>query len=191
MRPLIDAPATSNVGCVLEVICVDKIMIRRIRPAQHRKTLGVFFPRERSGIDDCAAERRTVPAHEFGERMDDNIRTILNGPQQDGCWYSVVYYQWNAVTVRYARQRLDVRDVSRRIADAFAEDSTGVLIDQLLYCGRIIGVRKANCDTLIGQNIGEQCMCCAIKLWDRNDVTAQFRQVQHRIIDSSLPRGHT
>ena len=79
------------------MVGVDQIVIRGVRPAEHRETLSVLLPGELAAVDDDAAERRAVPAHELRQGMHDDVGAVFDRPQQDGRGNRVVDDQRNAV----------------------------------------------------------------------------------------------
>ena len=101
---------------------VDQAVIGVIGLAEHRKASRVLCPGKVAAIDDDAAERCAMPAHELGERVHHDIGAVLDRPQQHRRGHGVIHHKRDAVPVRHPRQRLDIADVAGRIADAFAED---------------------------------------------------------------------
>ncbi len=152
------------------MIGVDQTVIGRVRLAEHRETLGVLLPGKLAAVDDGAAERGAVPAHELGQRMHHDVGAVFDRPQQDRRGDRVVDDQRHAVFVGHARQRFDVADISRRIADTFAKDRPRLVVDQLLDILGTIRFREADRDSLAWQNVSEQCVGGAVELRNRDDV---------------------
>ena len=75
-----------------------------------------------------------MTAHEFGQRVHDDVGTVIDRAQQDGRCDGVIDDQWNALPVRDLRQRLDVADVPGRIPDALAEHRTRILDRSAFRC---------------------------------------------------------
>ena len=98
--------------------------------------------------------------------MDHDVGAVVDWPQQNRRRHGVVDNQRNAVLVGYPGQRLDIADVSGGIADAFAKDRPGLVVNVLFDGVRTIRCGKADRDALIGQKMGEQRMCRAIELRD-------------------------
>jgi len=94
------------------------------------------------------------------------------------------------VVVGHAGQGLDVADVARGIADAFAEDRPRPVVDELRDRVGALRGREADGDPLTGQEVGEQGVGGAVELWNRNDVAAQISDVDRRIVDRRLARAH-
>ena len=95
--------------------------------------------------------------------MHHNVRPVLDRPQQDGSGHRVVYDQRHAMLVGDTGQRLDIADVSRRIADALAKDSARLVVNQFFYIFGPVRFRKAYRDALTGQQISEQCMSAFLR----------------------------
>ena len=146
----------------------------------------MLFPGEPSAVHDRSTKRRAVPAHELCQGMHDDVRAVIDRLQKDRGCNGVVDDQRNAMLVRDARQLFDVADVARRVADAFAEHGPGVVVDQALDGVGTVGFCEARIDSLARQNVGEQSMCCAVKLRHRNDVGTESGDIQHRIIQCRL-----
>jgi hypothetical protein len=62
--------------------------------------------------------------------MNDNVGSMFNGPQQDRGRHRVVDDQRNAMRMRSSRDRPDVADIARGIADTFAKDRARRRVDQ-------------------------------------------------------------
>ena len=87
-------------------------------------------------------------------------------------------------------ERLDVANVSRRIANTFTEDRARFLVDELFDCVGLIGFRKAEINALARQNMREQRVRGAVELRDGYDVAAHSGEVEHGVIQCRLPRTH-
>ena len=87
-------------------------------------------------------------------------------------------------------ERLDVANVSRRIADALTEDRAGFLVDELFDRLGLIGFGKADIDALARQNVREQRVRGAVELRDGHDIAAHSGEVEHGVVQCRLPRAH-
>ena len=104
--------------------------------------------------------------------------------------------------VRDFGQRLDVADIAGRIADAFAKDRRGLVVDQLFDGRRPDRTRQSDLDALARQNVREQRVGRAVELRHRDDVAADLGEIEHRIVqrrltgadaqrgDAAFKRGH-
>jgi hypothetical protein len=86
----------------------------------------------------------------------------------------------------HASQVLDVANVARWITDTFAKDSPRLVVNQFFYIAGVIGRREADGDSLIWQNIREECVGGAIKHRNRDDIGAHPDKIGQRIMDSRL-----
>src|SRR5580704_3658769 len=79
----IDTAAARDIRSLSKVLSVDETMVREIRLIECREARCVLLPVEVSAVDDGSPQRCAVAAHEFRQRSYDNVRTMLNRPQQD------------------------------------------------------------------------------------------------------------
>ena len=131
-----------------------------------------------------------MAAHELRQRVHHDVRPVLDRPQQDGRCHRVVDDQRNAVPVRDVREGADIADVPRRVPDAFAEDRLRLVVDQPLDGVGLIGFREPDGDALARQEVREQGVGGPVELRDRDEVAAEFSDVEHRIVQRRLPRAH-
>ena len=81
---LIDAAAARDIGGRAEMLGVDQAVIGRVGLVEHREAPRVRLPGKAAGIDDGAAERGAVAAHEFGQRMHDDVGAVSIGRSRIG-----------------------------------------------------------------------------------------------------------
>ena len=115
-----------------------------------------------------------MPAQELGQRVDDDIGAVIDRFEQDRRRHRIVHDERNAVLVRERGQRLDVADISCRIADAFAKDRFRSVVDQRLDSLGSIGSGKSNAHPLTWKHMGKQGVRRSVKLWNGNDVAAEL-----------------
>ena len=127
-----------------------------------------------------------MAAEEFGQRMHDDIGAVVDRPQQDRRGNGVVDDERNAVPRGDGGQRFDVADIAGRVADAFAKDAAGAVVDELFDGVGLVGFGKAHGDALARQNVAEQRVGRAVKLRHRNDIGAHRGEIEHRIIQRRL-----
>src|SRR5262249_61191048 len=113
-------------------------------------------------INNYPDHNLSMAPHEFGQRVHDDIRAKIERPQQYWCRDGVVDDQWNAVFVSDVGNPLDVTDVSRRIADAFAIKCASIIADQGCHGLGIVARREANVYAKPRQYMCEQCMCGSV-----------------------------
>jgi len=111
------------------MVHINQPVIRRVRPIEHRETVGILPPRKHAAIHNRAAKCRTVATHELGQGMHYDVSAVVYGPEQDGCWNGIVNDKRQPVLVSYVRERFDVADVSRWVSHAFAINGTSLVID--------------------------------------------------------------
>ena len=121
-------------------------------------------PGKAAAIDDGAAERRAVAAHEFGERMHDDVGAVVHRAHQHGRRDRVVDDQRHAVTMRHGGECLEIADIAGRIAHRLAEHRAGVLVDQRLDVGGAVRFCEPDLHALAGQDVGEQRVGRAVEL---------------------------
>src|SRR5690348_13062755 len=158
------------------MVDVNHAVVGSVRLAKHRKTSGVLLPRESPAVDDDPSERGAMAAQEFGERMHNNVRPVIDRTQQDWGGNRVIDDQRNPVFVSDVGKRGNVTDVSRGIADAFAVNGSRPVIDELGNVSGAVRWGEADLDTLAWQDMTEQGVGGPIKLGNRNNIGAGDRK---------------
>ena len=146
-------------------------------------------PGKGAAIDHGAAERGAVAAHEFGERMNDDVGAMIHGAHQHGRRHRVVDDQRHAVTMGDRGECLEVADVAGRIADRLAEHRAGVLVDLGLDVGGTVRFGEPDLHALFGQDVSEQRVGRAVELWHGDDIASHFGDVDGGVVERRLPRG--
>ncbi len=187
---LIDAAAARDIGGVAEVIGIHQAVIRRVRLAEHRETIGVLLPGEAAAVDDDPAHGGAVPAQKLGERVHDDVGAVRDRLQQDRGRDRIIDDERNAVGMRDIGQRRDVADVAGRVADALAEHRLGVLIDEAGDRVRLVRFRETHLHALARKQVSEQRVRGAVELRHRDDVAAERRDVERRVVQRRLARAH-
>ena len=90
---------------IAEGLVQHDAVVFRARVGEHR-IAALTRPVERAAVDDHAADRIAVAAEEFGERVDDDVRAVLERLAQVRCRERVVDDQ------RHAGLARDVRDTA-------------------------------------------------------------------------------
>ncbi len=130
-----------------------------------------------------------MAAQVLGERVDDDVRSVLDGPQQVGAGHGVVHDQRHAVVMGHPCQRGDVGHVAQRVADGFDEHGLGAAVDVPREAGRVARVREAGDDALARQRVREQVVGAAIERAGRDDVVAGLGDRLDRVGDGRHARG--
>ena len=146
------------------------------------------LPRKPAAIDDSSPERGAVTAHEFGQRMNDDVGAVIDRTQQDRGRHRVVDDERNSMPGGDGGQRSNIANVSGWIADALAKNRARIVVDQLFNGIGLVGFGKADADTLARQNMREQRVGRPVKLRNRDDVGAQRRNVEYRVVQRRLAR---
>ena len=189
-RPLIDAATARDIGGRTEMRRVDQAVIGRVGHAEHRKPRGVLLPGELAVVDDDAAERRAVSAHEFRQRVQHDVGAVLERAQQNRRGNRVVDDQRNAVPVGDLRQRFDIADVARRVSHALAEHRSRVRIDELLDGRGMVALGESNIDAESRQEVSKQRIGGAVELRHGDDVSSALGEIEHRVVQRGLPGGY-
>ncbi len=132
-----------------------------------------------------------MAAHELGKGMNDNVGSMFNGPQQDRGRHRVVDDQRNAMRMRSSRDRPDVADIARGIADTFAKDRARRLVDQ---GGDILGSiarGEPRLDVGAPQRMGEQRVRRAVELRRRDDASSTIGERQEGGRERGLAGGQS
>src|SRR5580704_2376407 len=159
---LTDGSATRDVSRVAIVLNVHHTVIGNFRLVQHVEALRIFAPGKLSTIHDHSTQRRTVPSHELGHGMYDDIGAVFDRPQQDWRGNCVIDNQRNAVFVGDPSKSFDVRDIARWITYAFAKDRPGVFVDQLFHILRTVTGCEARRDSALRENMRQKSIGGAI-----------------------------
>ena len=85
--------------------------------------------REVSAVDDDSAEGCAMSTHELRQRMHHDIRATFDWSQQNRRRHRVVHDQWDAMLVCDTGQRLDIANISCRVANTFAKDRACAIVD--------------------------------------------------------------
>ncbi len=94
--------------------------------------------------------------------MHDDVCAVLDRPQQYRRRHGIVDDEWNASTVCDARDRLEVADVARGIADGLAKYRACGFVDERVDVLRSVAAREARLNAIAAKGVGEQGMRGAI-----------------------------
>jgi hypothetical protein len=121
-------------GDVAEGLVQAQAMIGGVGFRQQR-VAAALRPVEIAGIDDHAAHRVAVPAHELGERMQHDVGAMFDRLAEIGRGQRVVDDQRHAGLLRDLRDAADVGDEAAGIGDRLDEDGLGLGRQRLLDGG--------------------------------------------------------
>src|SRR5579872_1427825 len=139
---LVNTAGALDVGLGPETLSIDQPVIRRIWIIEGWETACMLRPWEAAAVNDRATERRTVTTKEFGQRMNRDVRSVLEGLQNDRGCDRVVNDKRHAVAMCNLCQRLDVANITCRVADGFCKHRLGVFVDQLFDRVRLVALGK-------------------------------------------------
>ena len=146
-------------------------------------------PIELAAVHDDAAQRCAVAAQELGRRMHDDIRPMLDGPQQIERAEGVIHDQGQAVGVRQPGQRVDIRDIAVGVAQRLDIEGAGVWSDGRLDFLQIMDIHKTRRDAKAGQGMRQQVVAAAVDGLLGDDVPAVLRQGLKGVGDGGGARG--
>jgi len=86
---------------------------------------GIASPFERAAVDDEAADRIAVAAEKLRGRMDDDVGTMFEGPDQIGRRQGIIDDQWHFGALGYGRYAGNVGYDPAGIGDRLDEDRLG------------------------------------------------------------------
>ena len=96
-----------------------------------------------------------MTADELGRRVQHDVGAPFDRAAEERRRERVVHDQRKFVVVRNRRDRLDVEDVARRVADRFAVESLRVLADGGLPRIRIVGINPRQAHVHLAQEVLE------------------------------------
>jgi len=86
----VNAAAARDVSSFLEMFHVNEAVIGGVRLVKHRETGGVFGPGKFAAVDYNPTKRRAVATKEFGQRVQNDVGTMINGAQEDRAGNGVI-----------------------------------------------------------------------------------------------------
>ena len=146
-------------------------------------------PVERARVDHDAADARAVSADPLRERVDDDVRAVLDRTQQRGGREGRVHDERQLVAMGDLRVLLDVRDAKRRVADRLDVDEARLLVDRRLHRREVVHVREAHGDALLRKDRVELRERAAVEVVRRDDLVAALRDVGDREVDGRRAGG--
>ena len=129
-----------------------------------------------AAIDDGAADRVAVAAHELGERVQDDVGAELLGPAQVGGGERIVDDQRHAGLAGYASDGRQVDDDAPGIGDRLAEDGAGLARHRLGEAGRIGGVGPFDAPVELLERVVELVDGAAVELASGHELVAGLEQ---------------
>ena len=122
-----------------------------------------------------------MAADKFRGRVDHDIRSVLDGPQQIRCGKSRVDHQRNLMVMGNLCDGLHIRHFRIRIAKSLYVQRLCIVLNGLLKGLRTQRVHKGCGDAVIRQRVGQQVVASAVKILRRHDVSAAQGDILHRV----------
>ena len=124
-----------------------------------------------------------MAAHPFRERVDDDVRAVVQRAGEVGRAECGVHHERDAVFVGDGGDGFDVGDIQAGVADGFAEEELGFRRDGFCEVLRVLRVNEADLDPELGEDVVELCECAAIEVVRRDDLVARGADVDDRVED--------
>ena len=90
-----------------------------------------------------------MTANELCCRVNDNVRTVLNGTNEIRCAEGIVYHKRQTVLVSKFGKCVDIGNIAIGIAECFDIDGSCVFLDCRLDLGKVMNIYKACVNTEI------------------------------------------
>ena len=137
----------------------------------HRREVAVA-PVKAAGLDDNAAEGGAVAAQELGDRVNDDVRAVLEGANQVGGGDGGVHDQRDAGLVGDLCQALQVGNLAGGVGDNLGVDCLGVLGQGRLVVGGVGAGHEGGVDAEASQGHVQLGDGAAVQLRGGNNVVA-------------------
>jgi len=173
-------------GGSAERLGVNHAVIAHFRLVESLEAGLVLGPGELATIHDDAADAGAVAAHIFGQRMHHDVGAVLERSGQVGRRHRVVHNQRHAAGMRDFGEGGEVHHIAERVADGFAVNRFGALVDQRGGGLRVVGIDKLHIDAVLRQRVREQVVSAAVQRAGGDDVVARLGDGQDRIGDRRL-----
>lgn len=140
-------------------------------------------PIEPPAVHDQAADGGAVPADVLRRGMDDDVRPMLDRPDQVRRSERVVDDEGNAALVGDCRHRFDIDQVDARVADGLDEDRFRPVRDGRPKVPGIVRIDELRPDADLRQGNVEQVERSAVQRPGRHDLVARSGDIEDRVGD--------
>ena len=150
-----------------------------------------FFriPIELSGIDDDAADGRAVAAHPLRERVDHNVRAVVQRTREVGRAEGGVHHERESVGVGDRGDGFEVGDIQAGIAHCFAEEKFGFRRDRLGEILRILRIDEIHLDAELREDVVELREGSSVEIVRGDDFITRRAEVDDRVENRARPRS--
>jgi hypothetical protein len=130
-----------------------------------------------------------VSAEKLGGRVNRDVDTVLEGPEQRGREHRVIHDDRQAVLVRRIGDGAEIRNIVLGIPNRFQVYQARVLVHQLVYLFRVVGIKEPNFDTQLLEGLVEKRPGAAVQASGGNEVLPGMHDGEHRGRDGRRSRG--
>ena len=125
-------------------------------------------PVKGAAVNNNTAKGHSVSAHPFGQRVDNNIRSMLKGPEQAGRGKGGVHHQRQMMFFGNGADCCNIRHLKAGVANGFTVKHSGFFRDRLFKIGRIGGIDQMNLDAQLRKNGIKLGIGAAVEVVGRN-----------------------
>ena len=164
----------ANVGGGAQRLGIDHAVVADFRGVQAFETLFVLCPGEFATVHNDTAQAGAVAANVFGQRVHHNVCAMLKRTAQIGAGHGIVHNQRNTVRMCDVGEFFEIGHIAQRVADGFAINGLGFVVDQL---GKLLGlaiVGKTHVNAVLRKGVGKQVVRAAVQGGRGHDVVARF-----------------
>ena len=88
--------------------------------------------------------------------MNNDISSVLDRSDEIRCTECVINYNGKSVLMRKLSDRIDIRDITVRIAQSLKIDGSCILFESALYFGEIRGIDECRLDSILGECVAKK-----------------------------------
>ena len=179
------AQRRTEVTQLLRTQLSEEAVLTEVTPPGHtivgRNRLGhgreiAVTPVEATGLDDDTAEGGSVTAQELGDRVDDDVRAVLDGANQVGGGQGCVHDQGDACLVCDLCEAFQVGNLAGGVRHDFGVDCLGVLGQCRLVVGGVGSGNEGGLNAEAAQGHVQLGDGAAVELRRSNNVVALLTQ---------------
>ena len=172
---------TANVGSRAQRFGIDHAVVARVGFVQAFEFGFVVGPGELAGVNDGPANAVAVATEVFGQRLHNDVGTMLDRAQQVRGGYRVVHNQRHAVAVGYVGDRSNVGHAPLRVTDRFDVNRLGLVVNLGFQRRQVTRVDKAHGDARERKRMRKQVVGAAVERAAGHNVVTYFGNGLDRI----------